>query len=113
MVHCIGVIDGKYIAIECPKNIGSFYCNYKGFSSIVLMAVCDARHCFTFANVGDFGSDNDSDMLAKTSMGKMFEEQKMKVPNTKPILGYEGNLPYFLISDEIYPLKTWFMWLYH
>ena len=109
MVHCIGAIDGKYIAIECPKNIGSFYYNYKGFSSIVLMAVCDARYCFTRG----FGSDNDSDMLAKPSMGKRFEEQKMKVPNAKPILGYEGHLPYFLIGDEISPLKTWFMRLYH
>ena len=31
----------------------------------------------------------------------------MKVPNAKPLLGYKGNLVYFLVGDEIFPLKTW------
>ena len=110
MVHCIGAIDGKHVAIECPKNSGSLYYNYKGFFSIVLMAVCDARYCFTLVNVGDFGSNNDSGILAKSSMGKRFEEQKMNVPNAKSLLGYaEDNLPFFLVGDEIFPLKTWLM----
>ena len=109
MVHCIGVIDGKHIAIECPKNSDSLYYSSKGFFSIVFMAVCDARHCFTLANVGDFGINNDSGILAKSSMGKRFQEQKMKVPSAKPLIGYKGNLPYFLVGDEIFPLKTWLM----
>ena len=33
----------------------------------------------------------------------------MKVPNAKPLLGYKGNLVYFLVGDEIFPLKTWLM----
>ena len=82
----------------------------RGFFSIVLMAVCDARYCFTLVNVGDFGSNNDSGILAKSSMGKRFEEQKMNVPNAKSLLGYaEDNLPFFLVGDEIFPLKTWLM----
>ena len=69
----------------------------------------DARYCFTLVNVGDFGSNNDSGILAKSSVGKRFEEQKMKVPNAKPLLGYKGNLPYFLVGEEIFPLETWLM----
>ena len=80
MVHCIGVIDGKDIVIQCPKNSGSLYYNHKGCLNIVLMAVCDARYCFTLVNVGDFGSNNDSGIAAKSSKGKRFEEQNMKVP---------------------------------
>ena len=29
--HCIGVIDGKQIRVECPKLTGTQYYNYKGF----------------------------------------------------------------------------------
>jgi hypothetical protein len=42
--HCIGSIDGKHIAIECLSHTRSLYYNYKGFLSVVLMAVCDARY---------------------------------------------------------------------
>lgn len=94
---------GKHIAIECQKNRSSLY------YSIVLMAVSDARYCFTLVNVADFGSNSDSSILTKSSTGKGVEKQKMKVPNAKPVFGYKGNLPYLLVGDEISLLKTWLM----
>lgn len=57
------------------------------------MAACDAPYCFTIVNAGDFGSNNDSGILAKSSIGKKFKEQKFKVSSAKPLLGYKGNLP--------------------
>ena len=57
------------------------------------MAACDAPYCFTIVNAGDFGSNNDSGILAKPSIGKKFKEQKFKVSSAKPLLGYKGNLP--------------------
>ena len=76
------------------------------------MPVCDARYCFTLVNVGDFGNNSDSGLLIKSSIGKMFKEQKTKVANLKPLLCYKGNFPCFLVGDEIFSMKTWLMWPY-
>ena len=79
--HCIGAIDGKHNCIECPSDTGSLYNNYKGFFSVVLMAVCDAHYVFSLVNVGDFGSNNDSRVLENSAMGKAFASNQVFLIN--------------------------------
>ena len=47
MPNCIGALDGKHIRMRKPADSGSLWHNYKGFFSMVLMAICDASYCFT------------------------------------------------------------------
>ena len=108
--HVIGAIDGKHIRIECPKKSGTLYYNYKGFYSLVLLAVCDANYCFTLFDVGAYGSNNDSGVLANSEMGIRFADQDFELPKDQKLSGCDyGELPYFLVGDEIFPLKPWLM----
>ena len=56
MPHVIGCLDGKRSRIECPNLSGTLYHNYKGFFSIVLLAICDANYCFTCLIWGNLGA---------------------------------------------------------
>ena len=80
--HCIGAIDGKHMRIEAPINSGSLFYNYKGYFSMALMAICDARYFFTLVDVGSYGSNNDSGIFHKSAMGKTFFNRKMNIPNS-------------------------------
>ena len=107
MPHVIGAIDGKCIRMRYPKFSGIQYYNYKGFFSLVLMAICDTNYCFTLFDVGQFGSNNDSGILANSKMGEAIENGSLKVPDFAKINADTGKIPYYFIGDEIFPLKTW------
>lgn len=107
--NCLGAVDGKHVAIECPQNAGSVSYNYKHFHSLILMAICDAKYCFTFIDTGCFGGENDSTVFQESEFGKAFENIPTKLGI--PVASIHGNqqLPYVLIGDDIFPLKPWLL----
>ena len=98
--HCIGAIDGKYVAIECPKLSGTQYFNYQCFFSVVLLAICNAKYCFTYVDFGQHGSTNNSSVLRSSDLYKVFEENKFNVPAPTEADEFEDPLPYFLLGDR-------------
>ena len=110
MPAVVGAIDGKCIRIQCPKKTGTLYHNYKGFFSLVLLAISDARYCFALFNVGQYGSNNDCGVFNNSEMGHRFQNSEMNLPDAENLPGCNfDTLHYFLIGDEISPLRTWLM----
>ncbi len=55
-------LDGKHVACKCPKSSGSIYYNYKGFYSVVLIALVDSDYKFIWVDVGANVSASDADV---------------------------------------------------
>ena len=95
------------IRIQCPKQSGTLFYNYKGLFSFVLLAIWDARYCFILFDVGQYGSNNDAGVLANSSIGKKIEAGEINIPSLRDLEGCSLDpLPYYLVGDEIFPLKT-------
>eukprot|EP00794_Sanderia_malayensis_P012483 gene12483-13766_t len=110
MPRVIGAIDGKHMTMDCPKCSGSLLYNYKRFFSLVLLAVCDAGYTFTVVDVGQYGSNNDSGVLLNSEIGQRFEDDSFEIPCAEKLQGCTlEKLPYYLVGDNIFPLKNWLM----
>ena len=105
----VGAIDGKHVVIEAPAKSGTLYHNYKGTFSIVLLAVCDAKYNFTLVDVGQYGSNNDSGVLAQSKISSAFENNTLNLPESEVLPGTNLNILYFLEGDEIFQVKPWLL----
>ena len=65
--NCIGAADGKHIRIIHPKKLRIWVFNYKGYYSIVLLAVVNADFKFLYADVGCQGRISDGVVLKNSS----------------------------------------------
>ena len=75
--HCLGALDGKHIAIRKPDNAPD-YRNYKGFYSIILLAMCDANYRFRYIEVGDPGGSSDAGLYNVSPLKEAFRRGKKK-----------------------------------
>lgn len=99
--NCLGSIDGKHVAIRPPPDSGSFFYNYKGFHSIVLMAIANANYEFLYVNVGTNGRISDGGVIENTDFYRKLKARALSLPKENPANG----LPYVFISDEAFALR--------
>ncbi|KAM4045446.1 putative nuclease HARBI1 [Anomaloglossus baeobatrachus] len=100
--NCGGAIDGKHIRITQPHHSGSFYHNYKGFFSIILMAVANADYDFVMVDVGLNGRISDGGALEHTEFGRRLLRSQLRLPNNSQTI---NNLNFVFLGDEAFPLK--------
>lgn len=109
--NCVGALDGKHITLFAPNNSGSVNYNYKGQFSENLMAIVDAKYRFIMVDAGANGSNHDSTVFWNTEFGKMWYHQSpnLKLPPPTSLPGTAQNIPFVLVGDEAFGLKTTLM----
>ena len=93
--HCLRAIDGKHVAIECTKLSGTQYFNYKGFYSVVLLAIFYAKYCFTYADFGQYGSTNDRSVLRSSGLYKSSRKTNPMCQLQQKLKGLKIHCPTF------------------
>ena len=89
--------------MRAPPNSNSLFYNYKGFFSIVLMALVDADYRFIFIDVGNYGSNGDSGIFKNSALGEAFGAQMLDVPPPKQLPGYPEGVHYPIVSWQMKP----------
>jgi hypothetical protein len=107
--HCVGAIDGKHIAMRCPRKSGSLFFNYKGFFSVVLLAVVDAEYKFLYVDIGASGSGSDAGVFSQTELKEALENGTIGLPEPDNLPNDDQPVPYFLVGDDAFGLQTWMM----
>ncbi|KAJ8945782.1 hypothetical protein NQ314_009051 [Rhamnusium bicolor] len=67
----MSALDGRHITFRAPISDGSYYYNYKGTHSIVLLALADAQYKFTYINIGVNGRISDGGVFNQSVLFKV------------------------------------------
>ena len=105
----LGALDDKHVALRKPKNFGALYHNYKGFFSIVILALVDGQYKFRWVDVGTAGSCSDTQIFNTCHLKRKIDDGSIGFPDPAPITQGGRDVPYFILADDVFALKTWLM----
>ncbi|XP_049528892.1 uncharacterized protein LOC125947697 [Dermacentor silvarum] len=97
----VGALDGCHFPILPPKEHATDYHNYKGWHSIVLLALVDHKYRFRYVNVGAPGRSHDAHMFGLSKLSKIIDSPLFETP-----LATIGSIavPPIILCDQAFPL---------
>lgn len=108
--YAFAAADGSHLPIKCPPGGAQAmkqYFNFKGFYSIVLMALVDAQYRFVWVSVGAPGNTHDSTLLQSTNLWSRIVEGEV-IPSVAQFVE-EVEIPPLILGDGAFPLRTFMM----
>lgn len=107
--NCVGALDGKHITVRPPANSGSYFFNYKGSFSVVLLALVDADYKFLYVDVGTNGRVSDGGVFASSKLAEKLENGTLHLPSEKCAPGSQVQFPAMIVGDDAFPLRSYLM----
>ncbi len=109
MPHALGALDGKHVRVKKPVHTGSLHYNYKSYFSIVLMALVDSDYQFRWIDVGSPGGCSDAQIFGDCELQDALEDEELPIPDPDPLPGDDRPMPYFILGDDAFALRTYMM----
>ncbi|XP_049523939.1 uncharacterized protein LOC125945726 [Dermacentor silvarum] len=101
--QAMGSLDGCHFPVSPPKESATDYRNYKGWYSIILLALVDHKYRFRYINVGSPGRCHDAyvyhrSRLADAVQGPLFRRPLVTISGTA--------VPPLIPCDQAFPLTV-------
>ncbi|KAL3260850.1 hypothetical protein MRX96_046219 [Rhipicephalus microplus] len=99
--QAVGALDGCHFPVSLPQEHADDYYNYKGWYSIILLALVDHKYRFRFINVGAPGRCHNSHVYQMSSLSGMVQGPLLKAP----VVTIGGvAVPPLVLCDQAFPL---------
>lgn len=85
------------------------YYNYKGFYSIVLLAVVNANKEFIMIDVGINGKISDGGSFFYSKFGELMEQEGLNLPEATTLPNTDDLYPYVFVGDDAFALHVHLM----
>lgn len=89
--------------IVSPEHTGILYFNYKGYFSVVLLAMVDANYKFLVVDIGSYGKEGDAGIFNKSNMGRLVKNGSI-FPPPKLLPNSDVLMPHVILGDEAFRL---------
>ncbi|KAH9375625.1 hypothetical protein HPB48_015691 [Haemaphysalis longicornis] len=98
-----GALDGCHVNVAPAKENPQDCCNYKGWYSVILLALVDHLYKFIFTNVGSPGRNHDSAVYKGSVLARVVNTQLLSEP-AKQIKG--ESVGAINLCDQAFPLTS-------
>jgi hypothetical protein len=104
--HTCGALDGKHLDFCCPPDTGLQCLNYKGFYSILIFALVDAEYKLVWADLSGKGAATDAQVYNDSELKQCIDDGTISFPDPEPLPNDNEDVPYFLVGDDAFALRS-------
>lgn len=106
---CIGALDEKHVCMRKPEKSGSHFYNYKGFFSIVIMALVNSNYEFIFVDIGAEGAASEGGVWRECQLHQDLSTGEIQLTEDVHLKGTNKKVSCHIVGDDAYQLSTTLM----